>query len=374
MAKIPSEVTRISSFNFVLPFAKIDMQQLACVAPVGGSALFNAASERMFQSEEFIMTLEKSIGVSSTALILVLSTSAAQANFKGISINQITEFWVDGISQFEEVETESDAVAFWGENVETQVDPLDPSVADCGPSGCDIGLQENAFEQFVDVPPAPQVNWARGDAEIINPDVLNGNGAASNVAEVYSAPGVETPFPVRAEARNTLDGSFFASGNDVIFSFQADPFMEVWVSAQDKSGSNSNASLSFEISINDAETGELVFNWAPDGMTHEGSSNILGGSAIADAFSLNAGLLAFVGEEAVYDPCGQEGACSFEARATGLEQGKRYNLDVDMTEFARGVQKVPLPPTLVLMAAGLVGLGVVRRRDLSVSSARLSGV
>jgi hypothetical protein len=207
-------------------------------------------------------------------------------------------------------------------------------------------------------------------------DVVNGNGAASNVAEVYSAPNVETPFPVLAQGTNTLEGSFFGTGDDISFSFLADPFMEVRVSAQDKPGSYSTANLSFEISINDPLTGDLVFNWAPDGMTATGGGGILGGFATADPFSLNSGLTAFAGENAVYEPCNPSGTgnCFFNATATGLGQGARYNFEVAMVEFAEGAQKVPLPPTLVLMAAGLVGLGVMRRQGVSGSGARLSGV
>lgn len=326
------------------------------------------------------MALTKSIGLSSAALILVLSTSAAQANFKGISLNRITEFWFDGISQFIEAETTSGATAVWGAgNGEMNFDRLDAEVAGCGPSGCGIGFVENDFRQLVDVPPAPQVNWARGDAQIINPvvlGVLNGNGAASNVAEVYSAPGVETPFPVLAEGSNTLEGSFLGTGDDISFSFIADPFMEVWVSALDGLGSYSTANLSFEISINDALTGDLVFNWAPDGMTTTGGGDIFGGLATADPFSLNTGLTAFAGENAVYERCNPSDpdSCFFNATATGLGQGTRYNFEVAMVEFTEAAQKVPLPPTLVLMAAGLVGLGVMRRQGVSGSGASLSGV
>lgn len=314
------------------------------------------------------MKLTKAIGVSSTALVLVLSASTAQANFKGISINRITEFWFNGITQFIEAETTSGAVAVWGAgNGEMNFDRLDPEVADCGPSGCDVSLPENAFRQLVDVPPAPQVNWARGDAQIINPNVLIGEGAASNVAEVYSAPGVETPYPVLAEGNNTLEGSFLGTGDDITFSFLADPFIEVWVSPMDNPGSYSTANLTFEISINDAVTGDLVFNWAPNGMTALGTGGILGGIASSDPFSLNTGLTAFTGEQAVYsrcDPNNPNSNCFFEASATGLGSGSRYNFEVAMVEFAQGAQKVPLPPTLVLMGVGLLGFGVVSRRRL----------
>jgi hypothetical protein len=313
------------------------------------------------------MSVPLSLGVLPAAVLMALASGVAQAGFKGIAINDVFDFGIQGIAanEYTSFRTTTRASASWGPNSEINPASLDPEVADCGPAGCDIGLPENVFLQRGSIPPTE--SSARGDALIASTDIANGNGSAHNVAEVLAVPGVDTtllgPPVVEADGRNSLDAQFvLPEARTLTFSFNANPFLETWVDASDLAPpSAARASINFTISIVDPLTQVLVFQWNPDGV----AGNALGGNDAVDEASLNRNLLAFPGDGVLrYDPAFNlcVAACAYLA-TVDLGAGQ-YNLAVTMIEQASGVQRpaVPLPATLGLIGAGIAGLGFTRRR------------
>ena len=300
-----------------------------------------------------------------TAVLMVLASGAAQASFKGIAINDVFSFGIAGIAanEYTSFGVTSRASATWGPNSEINPASLDPEVADCGPAGCDIGLPENVFAQRGTIPPVE--NSARGDALIDSTDIANGNGAAYNVAEVLSVPGYDTtvlvPPVVEADGRNSLDAQFaLPEARELTFSFSAIPFLETWVDPTDNDPpSTVRASINFTISIIDPTTGNLVFEWNPDGVPN----NANGGTDSIDDATLNRNLVAFPGDGVLsYDPAFNTCAAACQYLATVQLEPGQYNLAISMIEQASGVQSVPLPATLGLLGAGIAGLGFGRRR------------
>lgn len=315
--------------------------------------------------------------------LLVGASGAAQANFKGIAVNEISNFTFTSTSGGALIfnpaaaSLTSSSFAQWGDDVESNASPGgDPEMADCGPAGCDVlpAAWENSagnlggnpnpagkFEANNDqlAGPQPYVGqaWARGDALIVNPNILTG-GQAANVAEVVSGPGISTPFPVQANGVNSLNGTFQLEETAVLqFAFFASTFLEVWTPVGDTL-SEVEADIEFNIAISDLAGGggaaAIVFNWSPDGV----DGGIFGGTdAGGDPFSLNTSLFSTAG---IVNVSAYEAPDQFRATLT-LGPGI-YSLAITMREAAQGQQKIPVPATLALLGAGLFGIGAVRRR------------
>jgi hypothetical protein len=107
----------------------------------------------------------------------------------------------------------------------------------------------------------------------------------------------------------------------------------------------------FDITFTRNSTGDQ-FTWSPDGEDLNSPDFI----DTSDPFSLNQGLVSFngVGNDTI-----DEGPSRFMASI--FLPGDDYTLAITMTESATGRQ-VPVPATIALIGAGLLGLSIVRRR------------
>ena len=229
-------------------------------------------------------------------------------------------------------------------------------------------------------------NYSYGDAQIsatslrqdsIGAPVVLGDGTtqAWNIAEGYIA-GNGT-----ADAAG-LNGSVTGFNSDLnlqeatafTFSFNADPYMEVLMSADALGGSaNANLDVTFTITQIINGQGTTVFEWTPDGVV---GSGIVNGVEAADAFNLNGSIeVTAPGDTAVFDPCGNgtpdgniargcANGSNFFSATTGLLAAGRYNISIDMVENIdiRTAVPVPQPGILALFGLALAGLGASRRR------------
>ena len=306
------------------------------------------------------------VHVAVVGALMLGAAGGAQANFKGIAISEISNFSFTGTNPITLLATPTITAvntAIWGANTEVQFDsgppaPVDADVADCGPLGCNFGAPNNAFTQLADV---LTDNWSRGDSFIPNINILGGTGASSVLSEVVAAPGVVTPIPVLSTSDNGLDATFsfaVAQTTTVTFEFDADTFWEVLTPGGNDISAVSSG-FDFSISIQNAQ-GVQVFNWVPDGVPN----NIPFGSDPGDPFTLNDDFFSQNGTGNTPTGGGSNSSSllgSFLASVT-LAPGN-YALAISHSATADGSQEEsPLPATVLLLGAGLFGIGVVRRR------------
>lgn len=180
---------------------------------------------------------------------------------------------------------------------------------------------------------------------------LLGNGTANAVAGNSSA----------TLLRTTLTAG---AGDSLSFRFDANPYIQSWLSANAKPGSQAQSSIGLNFNLIDNQ-GNVVFNWAPDGV----AGGIIGGTETADAFTLNTGLTAVNGNAGplVFSPTscvsGSSAGC-FAATTNGLAAGL-YTLNLSMHQnvsLQSVVAAVPEPSTYVMLFAGMGLLGAVARR------------
>lgn len=318
---------------------------------------------------------QKVISVAIAGALLLGAAGAAQANFKGFSNNEITNFSFQGVggatyALVPPAIYESDNGVSWsglqaGNTVTSPPQPtpppaLTPGGHRCGPAGCSTGPEP--YSQIPNPPPYIGFDWARANSEISD-GRIGSTGAARVVAEVVAAPGT-TAF-ASADGSNALNGVINVTQGGVFqFAFDAEGFLEVWTPVEGgKAFSGVGADISFQIEISRASDQEVVFVWAPDGdcglmgcAPGKMVSGGMGGTEISDPYDLNFAL-GSIGS-VVNATVRHNG--SWLASLT-LDQGL-YNIAIEMENSAFGVQ-VPAPATLALLGAGLAGIGMSRRRS-----------
>ncbi|MNQ80428.1 hypothetical protein D3C85_954060 [compost metagenome] len=198
-----------------------------------------------------------------------------------------------------------------------------------------------------------------------------------NAAETFLTGGGSADASGRNGSSTALAINFVVGqpGATLAFSFQALPFMQLYLDALAGTGSAATTNMAMTFSIID-DNGQIVFNWAPDGSL---GSGILGGTELADAANLNTGYAQTPltsGGVFTYNPSG----CG---APTGTGTGKtcggqygavtdnlvagNYTLVLNMLNsselaYVPGVTPVALPGTLPLLAAGLAALACLAPR------------
>lgn len=255
----------------------------------------------------------------------------AQASAYAFSSNDITNFRITGIQSFDAVATTSDSRAS-----HSTIPPI--SVTDSDPT--------NALQSFVGNPPAPGQNnflqwnntsnsYGRGDAEISNADVLQGTGAAANVAESYLSHGMG-PMTATGGGDNFLSGRFTLQADTALgISFTADPHMHVTLTEGKAPTDFALAGLDFVVTISDL-TGTVMDEWVDTNLNHAISALVAG-----DSFE--------------WHPAG-----NYSWTSAILPGNASYNIDIRMGE--RVSTSVPEPGTMFLLGGGLAGLAFATRR------------
>jgi hypothetical protein len=238
-----------------------------------------------------------------------------------------------------------------------------------------ITLAENNMTQQGDT----GVNYARSDSQIVSA-ALNGDPftQAWNIAEANLVSDGSASGNTARNLSNTEFGFSLDSGGFLTFEFKADPFMQVIMPGGMIPTSEASAELSVNFSIQNQSTGATVFNWAPDGFVgvpNGSGENILGGFEADDPYSLNQTLSRLAGSDgtSTYDPTGSGGIdvgdvapstfATYKATTSFLAQGD-YILNLAMRETVdviRVTESLPVPGTLLVMGAGLLGFGFVRK-------------
>lgn len=225
-------------------------------------------------------------------------------------------------------------------------------------------------------------SYARADAQIISsqiPPFPPGSTSTHtvNAAETYLTGGGSADALGRNGSSTAMAVNFVVGepGATLEFQFQALPFMQLYLDAQAATGSAASTNLVLTFSIID-ENGQIVFNWAPDGII---GSGILGGTETSDGANLNTGYAQTPltsGSMFTYDPTGcgaptgtgtgTDCGGQFSAVTNNLVAGS-YTLVLNMLNSSELLYvppdtPIPLPGTLPLLAAGLAALAALTRR------------
>ncbi len=207
------------------------------------------------------------------------------------------------------------------------------------------------------------VSYIVADASIDSQQVL---GADFTRARNFAEGKLLTNSTATASAGNSsatlITSTFVVAGPLATFNFQfdSDPLIRVLLSNNAIFPSQAEGILALNFNIVN-NTGQVVFNWAPDGVL----GPITGGTENADAFTLNTSLTALPGNfgPLVYDPAncpvGSTPTGCFNATTNNLAAGT-YTLNLSMREtvnlqLTERVQ-VPEPGSVLLLGIGLAAL------------------
>lgn len=176
---------------------------------------------------------------------------------------------------------------------------------------------------------------------------LIGNGTANAVAGNSSATLLTTTIVAGA-------------GDKLSFHFDALPYIQAYLTGNAIAPSQAQGSIGLNFNLID-NSGNIVFNWAPDGIT----GGIQGGVETADAYTLNTSLTALNGNGGplTFAPssCTVGGVGCFSASTNALAAGV-YTLNLAMHENVTLQSAVPEADTYAMLLAGLGLMGVVARR------------
>lgn len=229
----------------------------------------------------------------------------------------------------------------------------------CVGSGC-VGIGDNDFNQQA-FPPTN--SFGRGDSRVLGSGILNAPGAsqdsvtADTVAEAQIV-GNSSGTGNGTTGTDTVFNFSLTEDRQLTFSFSAQGIMELILDPDSQAGSITGADFEFSITIREADTNEVVFEWTPDGVVND---NIVGGTENDDDGDLSQEASRLTPGTTSIDT----GLGLFSATTDMLSALIDYTLTVSHTSNARATLVVPEPRTLALFSLGLLAIGgliVTQRR------------
>ncbi len=245
---------------------------------------------------------------------LAFSANTQAASVYAVSVNKISNFSMvfNGSGSFSGFTFSNDAAANFDGGA-GGVDTLD------APAACISCSYDNDF-----VAHSSLTDFAYGDAQILDTDILGGLGTASSIAEARESNGVG--FAMGSNMLLSVNFNIATAGTSVSFNFDSDAYME----ASTTGGGSALSNMAMSIVLMDL-TGSTVWESTPAALNQ----------------TLTSGSYAF--------------AQNITDGTVALDAGN-YSLVIGMSQSVN-VSAVPVPAALPLMLSGLLGLfGLARRR------------
>lgn len=177
--------------------------------------------------------------------------------------------------------------------------------------------------------------------------ILNGNPAgafASTRADASTA--VNAVASGNSDVGTSTTFAFVLGRADTMtIAFDGNPYTRALVTPGSGAVSNANARLSWSISIVNIATGVSVLNYAPNELNAASAVSATDGAP----------------NDLIYAP----GSAFFTATTPLLVAGQAYQITIQHNSLANALQQVeelPEPGTLAVLAAGLLGMTLLRRR------------
>jgi len=202
-------------------------------------------------------------------------------------------------------------------------------------------------------------------------------------APITGITGVSTPATVNAgsyasivgggagnsTSQNGLSSTFIftlASATAVTINFNAQEYLDAWTAAGQIFPTNALSSTTVCFTVTPVGGTTPIINWCPDGSSTPGTGADLGITASTEPFSLNQN----ASRNAPFNGNTQFGPStgSFSGTTIVLAAGTAYQLSAVETATATALEVVSEPGSLMLLGAGLLGLGTtftLRRRKKS---------
>jgi len=247
---------------------------------------------------------------------------------------------------------------FVGETFSSGSVPGDADAAQaCVGAGC-AGIGENDFSQQ---PFPPANSFSRGDSALTGTPLGGGSVTADSVAGVQLRNTGETGSGASDVGTDTTFSFSLAADRQITVSFAAQGMLDVRLDPDSAPGSSTGADFEWSITVRNADTGAVVFEWSPDGTVN---GNIVGGDENADGANLNQEVTRQLPGQTFIDT----GLALFSATTDPLSAGVNYTLTISHSSFARAalvLVQVPEPTSLALFSLGLVAIGLIalqRRR------------
>jgi hypothetical protein len=181
--------------------------------------------------------------------------------------------------------------------------------------------------------------------------------SAKTIAEANVQAGNASQSAASVGSNSNITFSFGVSGStNLVFSVNADPFLQAIVTSPN--GIEAYANETASIKLVDTSTNVTMFDFTPNGATGHDVTGFGTYTVNSDPFSLNNNIdqLGSPGT-LTYNP----GTGLFEITDNGLTTGN-YTLTLAVENNESTITSVPEPGTMLLMGAGLFGLGVFYRR------------